>query len=174
MTSSQQLIDATNRLIQAHAQADETNEWTFFVDEIYAPDCLYICEYGGTMTVAAHGREEIKATHYGRDMQVGWDDWTFPYKGFYLGDNNKIITHWMNRGPGLRADGSHFETPGISYITFNDNAQICHQLDVFDIAHQMKLCDDLEEAGLLSPQLKENWVIPTKKRIIEMLSKHLD
>lgn len=167
--SHQQLQDCADRLRQAHARADETGDWISYVDDIYSPDCPYICEYGGTMTVAAHGREQIKATHYGRDMQHGWEGWTFPYMGIYVGTDNRVITHWMNRGPGTREDGRFFETPGISFLTFDQNQQICHQFDMFDIAHQMKLCDELEAAGLLSEALKTNWVIPTKQRIRDML-----
>ena len=43
---------------------------------------------------------------------------------------------------------------------------------MFDLAHQMRLCDDLEEAGLLSSQLKEEWVLPMKARLIEQLEKN--
>lgn len=156
---------AADKLIKAHAQASLDNEWTFFVDELYATDCVYTCEYAGVITVTANGSEEIKATHYGRDMQVGWEGWTFPYLGVYTGSDNRLVTHWMNRGPGKRPDGSHFETPGISFITLNDAAKICHQFDLFDLAHQMKLCDELEDAGLLSPELKQNWVTPMKDRL---------
>lgn len=167
--SHPQLQACADRLRQAHARADETGDWISYVDDIYSEDCPYICEYGGTMTVAAYGREQIKATHYGRDMQHGWEGWTFPYMGIYVGTENRVITHWMNRGPGTKADGSFYETPGISFLTFDNNLQICQQFDMFDIAHQMKLCDELEAAGLLSDALKNNWVIPTKQRIRDML-----
>ena len=166
----QQLNAAAQKLINAHAIADKTNEWTFFVDEIYAPDCKYTCEYGGAMHVEANGIDEIKATHYGRDMQVGWEGWTFPYMGIYVGTDNKVINHWMNRGPGTKADGSFYETPGISFITFNNDSQIIVQRDLFDIAHQMHLCDELETAGLLSEALKNNWVTPMKARIKALLA----
>jgi hypothetical protein len=73
--------------------------------------------------------------------------------GVYTGTDNRLVTHWMNRGPGKRADGGYFETPGISFITLNDEARICRQFDLFDLAHQMKLCDQLEDAGLLSPEV---------------------
>lgn len=159
-----------NKLIAAHEEASRTNEWTFFVDEIYAADCIYTCQYAGVMEVIANGIDEIKATHYGRDMQVGWEGWTFPYVGVYTGDENNLITHWLNRGPGTRADGSHFETPGISFITLNDEAKICRQFDMFDLAHQMRLCDELEDAGLLSAQLKEQWVIPMKEKLETQLA----
>jgi len=160
---------AADKLIRAHHQASIDNEWTFFVDEIYAHDCVYTCEYAGVMTVTANGSEEIKATHYGRDMQVGWEGWTFPYLGVYTGSDNRLVTHWLNRGPGQRADGSYYETPGISFITLNAEARIVRQFDLFDLAHQMRLCDELAEAGLLSATLLEHWVKPMKARLREQL-----
>ncbi len=150
------LREAAKKLIDFHHEAEQRNEWTFFVDEMYARDCVYTCEYGGTMIVVADGIDEIKATHYGRDMRKGWEGWTFPYMDVYVGEGNRVITHWLNRGPGTRADGSHFQTPGMSFI-----------------AHQMHLCDELEAHGLLSPELKKNWVIPMKTKIIEMLSRNM-
>ncbi|MEP1469859.1 MAG: nuclear transport factor 2 family protein [Halieaceae bacterium] len=168
--SNATLRAAADKLISAHAQASRTNEWTFFVDDIYAADCIYTCEYAGVMKVEANGIDEIKATHYGRDMQVGWEGWSFPYLGVYTGNENNLITHWLNRGPGLKPDGSHFETPGVSFITLNDEARICRQFDMFDLAHQMKLCDDLEDAGLLSAELKENWVLPMKAKLRAQLA----
>ncbi len=170
-----QLSDATlrttaNKLINAHEEASRTNEWTFFVDELYARDCVYTCEYAGVMEVVARGIDEIKATHYGRDMLVGWEGWTFPYMGVYTGTGNRLMTHWMNRGPGQRPDGSYYETPGISFITLDDEARICRQFDMFDLAHQMRLCDELEDAGLLSAQLKAQWVVPMKAKLQAQLN----
>ncbi len=161
-----------DKLIAAHQQASRTNDWLFFVDELYAEDCIYTCEYAGVMEVVADGIDEIKATHYGRDMQVGWEGWTFPYDGVYVGSDNKLVTHWWNRGPGARPDGSYYQSPGVSFITLNEQAKICRQFDMFDLAHQMRLCDDLEEAGLLSPQLKEQWVIPMKEKLEAQLARN--
>ena len=171
--TADRLRAAAQRLIDAHRQSEQDNEWTFFVDDLYAEDCSYTCEYAGTMLVTANGRDEIKATHYGRDMQRGWEGWTFPYMGVYIGEDSQIVTHWMNRGPGRRPDGAYYETPGVSFIRFNDEARIIHQFDMFDLAHQMKLCDDLESAELLSPELKRSWVLPMKQRLIEALGKNL-
>jgi hypothetical protein len=170
--SDTQLRDTADKLIAAHQAASQSNEWTFFVDELYARDCIYTCEYAGVMRVTANGIDEIKATHYGRDMLVGWEGWTFPYMGVYTGENDRLITHWMNRGPGERADGSYYETPGVSFITLDSDARICRQHDMFDLAHQMHLCDDLEEAGLLSPQLKAQWVLPMKARLQQQLARN--
>ncbi len=163
------LRDTAGKLIRAHQEASQTGNWTFFVDELYAQNCVYTCEYAGVMRVEAHGIEEIRTTHYGRDMQVGWEGWTFPYMGVYAGTNNTIITHWMNRGPGRRADGEYYETPGISILTIDSDARIIRQFDMFDLAHQMKLCDELEAQGQLSPDLKENWVTPMKAKLVAQL-----
>ena len=168
--SDEALRAAANKLIAYHRQASEKNEWTFFVDEMYAVDCIYTCEYAGTMRVVADGIDEIKATHYGRDMRVGWEGWTFPYDGVYVGTDNRIVTHWWNRGPGTRPDGNFYQTPGVSFISFNDNSQILRQFDLFDLAHQMHLCDELEDAGLLSDELKQNWVRPTKQRLQDQIA----
>lgn len=172
--SAEELQRAADRLIRYHREATQRNEWTFFVDEMYATDCVYTCEYSGTMIVTADGIDEIKATHYGRDMQRGWEGWSFPYEGVYVGDDNRVITHWLNRGPGTRDDGSHYQTPGVSFLTFDGKAQICRQFDVFDLTHQMRLCDDLEAAGLLSAELKVNWVLPMKQKLIDQLSINRD
>ena len=170
--SEKVLRETADKLIAAHQEASRSNDWIFFVDELYATDCVYTCEYAGVMEVVANGIDEIKATHYGRDMQVGWEGWTFPYEGVYTGSDNNLITHWLNRGPGKRPDGSYYQTPGISFITLNSEAKICRQFDMYDLAHQMRLCDDLEDAGLLSPQLKEQWVIPMKEKLEAQLARN--
>ena len=64
------------------------------------------------MPVVVHTRADIKATHYGRDMAVGsgWEGWSFPIVGWAV-QGNQIISHWMNRGPGLRPDGTPLRNP---------------------------------------------------------------
>ncbi|MCZ6831202.1 MAG: nuclear transport factor 2 family protein [Gammaproteobacteria bacterium] len=170
--SGSELRAAAQKLINAHREASEKNQWTFFVDELYASDCVYTCEYAGTMLVIADGIDEIKATHYGRDMQKGWEGWTFPYQGVYVGADNRVVTHWLNRGPGLTPDGGYYQTPGISFLTFNAEGRICRQFDMFDLAHQMHLCDELEDAGLLSAELKQSWVLPMKEKLQQQLARN--
>lgn len=162
--SNEEVIDTVERLIEGFGKAEETNSWSWLADEFYHRDCVYDCQYGGVMPVIARGVDEIRATHYGRDMSTGWEGWTFPYIGYAV-NGPDIITHWLNRGPGLRADGSHYETHGVSFITYGGNGKFIRQTDMFDIGHQMVLCDELDEAGLLSAQLKREWVEPMKARI---------
>jgi hypothetical protein len=173
MPISREDIEGRARALQAaFIEAARRNEWAWIADEFYAEDCQYLCEYADTMRVFAGSRDEIRTTHYGRDMQVGWEGWSFPIERFTTHEN-QIITHWWNRGPGQRPDGSYYQTPGVSFITVGEDGLFTYQLDLFDLAHQMHLCDELEAAGLLSAVLKKNWVVPTKRRLIAMLGKNL-
>ncbi len=173
MPLTQPQIEArAEALKSAFVEAARRDEWSWIAEAFYAEDCEYLCEYAGTMKVRALGREQIRETHYGRDMRVGWEGWTFPIER-YASHGNQIITHWWNRGPGTRADGSYYQTPGVSFITVGDDGLFNYQLDLFDLAHQMHLCDELEAAGLLSPKLKQQWVLPTKQRLLSMLSHNL-
>jgi hypothetical protein len=161
---------AISGLAEAFKEAERRNQWAWLADEFYHEHCVYTCPYGGTMLVVANSREEIKKTHYGRDMDVGsgWKGWSFPILGWAI-NGNQIISRWVNRGPGKRADGSFYETHGVSFITYGGEGKFSSQYDLFDIVHQMRLCDELDEAGLLDPKLKAEWVIPMKRRIITML-----
>lgn len=161
---------AIRGLRDAFVEAERRNEWSWIADQFYHEDCIYTCPYGGTLAVVARGREEIRRTHYGRDMDVGsgWAGWTFPILDWAI-NGDQIISHWVNRGPGKRPDGSYYEQHGVSFITYGGSGKFSSQYDLFDIAHQIRLCDELEAVGLLNPKLKEEWVKPVKARILKML-----
>jgi ketosteroid isomerase-like protein len=165
-----ELRERTERLAELLAEGERTGCFDAVVEEMYAPEAVYTTDYAGVMCVRAEGIREIRATHYDRDMSLGWEGWSFPYQGIYVAPPDRAIAQWVNRGPGLREDGSHFETPGVSLLTYDEEGRIVDQRDFFDVAHQMRLCDELEAAGLLNPKLKESWVLPMKQRLIEMLS----
>lgn len=172
MTYPRDEVDATMaRLRDAFVEAERRNSWSWLADEFYHQDCVYTCPYGGAMPVRAEGREAIRRTHYGRDMDVGsgWEGWSFPILDWTI-SGDRITSHWVNRGPGTRGDGSFFETHGVSLITYGGDGKFSSQFDLFDIAHQMQLCDELEEAGLLAETLKREWVIPMKARLVAMLT----
>lgn len=165
-------IDATMRALRdAFVEAEARNSWSWLADEFYHADCVYECPYGGVMPIRADGREAIRRTHYGRDMDVGsgWAGWSFPILDWAI-DGDRIISHWVNRGPGARPDGSRYETHGVSFITYAGGGKFSSQYDLFDIGHQMLLCDELDAAGLLAPALRAEWVEPMKLRIAAALA----
>lgn len=161
---------AIEALRAAFVEAERRNTWAWIADELYHPDATYECPYGGVMPVFARSRDEIRATHYGRDMDVGsgWAGWSFPITDFAV-NGDRIFSRWVNRGPGTRADGSFYETHGVSFITYGGGGKFSSQIDLFDITHQMKLCDELKAAGLLHPSLERDWVAPMKRRLVDGL-----
>lgn len=158
-------------LRDAFIECERRGSWSWLAETFYHEDAWYECPYGGAMPVFARNREEIGRTHYGSEMEVGgaWAGWSFPILDWAV-DGNRILSRWVNRGPGKRPDGSFYETHGVSFITYGGGGKFSSQIDIFDIAHQMKLCDELDEAGLLNPALASEWVAPMKRRIIDMLS----
>ncbi len=168
--SKAEVEETIDALIAHQGQASESGDWSSWAERFYTPDAVYICEYGPLDTVEARGLEAIKATHLGRDME-GWENWTFPYI-FRMVDGERVMTQWMNRGPGRRPDGSYYETPGVSWFSYAGKGKFCYQFDLFDIAHQMQLCDELDEQGLLKPVLREK-VAAIKRRLVETLSRRL-
>lgn len=162
--------DAIRRLREAFVEAERRNHWAWIADEFYHENATYYCAYGGAMPVFARSRDEIRATHYGRDMDVGsgWAGWSFPIVDFAV-NGASIFSRWKNRGPGMRPDGSYYETDGVSFITYGGDGKFSSQIDLFDIGHQMKLCDELKQAGLLDDALERDWVRPMKRRIIDAM-----
>ena len=172
MTYPRAEIEATIAgLRDAFLEAERRNQWSWLADELYHEDCVYECSYGGVMPVHAERREAIRRTHCGRGMGVGsgWAGWAFPIIDWAI-EGDRTITRWINRAPGKRPDGSFYETHGVSFITFCGEGKFSSQYDVFDIAHQMVPCDELDHAGLLAPALRTEWVEPMKQRIVDMLS----
>ena len=167
----EELEAAIVALRDAFVEAEKRNSWSWIADELYHENATYYCPYGGAMPVFARSREEISQTHYGRDMDVGsgWAGWSFPITSFAV-NGDQIFSRWVNRGPGRRPDGSYYETEGVSFITYGGDGKFSSQYDLFDIGHQMKLCDELKEAGLLDPTLEREWVAPMKRRIIDSLT----
>ena len=69
--SHDEIVQTVERFIEAFKECERINSWSWLADEFYHEDCVYDCQYGGVMPVVANGREEIRRTHYGRDMEVG-------------------------------------------------------------------------------------------------------
>ncbi|MBW2942190.1 nuclear transport factor 2 family protein [Zhongshania aquimaris] len=168
--SREEVLAAAEGLREAFVEAEARNTWSWIADKFYHADATYYCPYGGASPVFAKNMEEIRATHYGRDMDVGsgWTGWSFPITHIFV-EGDQITTRWVNRGPGKRPDGSFYETEGVSFIKYGGDGKFSSQYDLFDIGHQMKLCDELKEVGLLDPRLEEEWVKPMKKQIIDSL-----
>jgi hypothetical protein len=155
---------------KARADAEQNLDFDRFVTDHYRLDSVYTASYGGVLEVSAEGQAEILSTHYGRDMALGWNGWSWPCRDIYVAEKRRALLHWVNLAPGRRADGSRYETPGVSFLEFDETGRIIKQDDMMDLAAQLRLCDELDEAGLLADALRDSWVVPMKEMLVKGLS----
>lgn len=97
---------------------------------LFAEDATYHDTFYGWM----HGREEI--TRWLHESMKGLEHWSYPVQWVVI-DEGRVVVHWLNRLPGARPDGSFYEFPGMSAITFNDAGEIVRQVDTYDAAQTL-------------------------------------
>ena len=165
-----ELMALAANFAKARSDAEETMDFDQFVADHYSSNAVYTAAYGGVLEVVAEGQADILSTHYGRDMALGWSGWSWPCRDIYVAQKRRALLHWVNLAPGRRADGSRFETPGVSFLEFDETGRIIKQDDVMDLAAQLRLCDELDEAGLLADALRDSWVVPMKEMLVKGLS----
>lgn len=109
-----------------HRAYHEAGDWEALGD-LFTEDASYLdAVYGWN-----HGLSDIRT--FLRESMAGLDDWEFPIEAVaYDLDNGVIITHWLNRLPDTRADGSHYDVPGTSVITYAGGGRISRQMDLYD------------------------------------------
>ena len=77
------------------------------------------------------------------ESMVGLEDWTFP-RSFTAVDGDTLVTGWQNRLPGRRADGSFYEAPGISLMTYAGAGKFSREEDILNMIHVQEL---IRESG---------------------------
>jgi hypothetical protein len=78
---------------------------------------------------------------------VGLEEWEFPTVWFTFYENH-VIVYFLNRLPDKRPDGSLYETPGVTILTYAGNDLFSRQEDIINMVEFMKL---VEEAGVSPP-----------------------
>jgi hypothetical protein len=73
----------------------------------------------------------------------GLDDWRFPNQWSTI-DGDRVVLRWTNRLPGQRDDGSFYEVPGVSLMTYAGGGKFSYEEDIINMAH---LGEVLTESG---------------------------
>jgi ketosteroid isomerase-like protein len=68
------------------------------------------------------------------ESMAGLDGWTFPHE-WHLIEGDRIVSRWLNRLPGRRADGSYYECPGISIFDYAGGGKFSREEDILNMAH---------------------------------------
>ena len=115
-----------------HRALHEAGDWNGLGD-LFTDDASYLDSVYGW----SHGLPAIRA--FLEESMRGLDDWSFPIHAVaYDTEHGVILNHWVNRLPGTRADGSCYEVPGASVLTYAGDGRISRQMDLFDTAWMMR------------------------------------
>jgi len=118
--------EATAAAFEKHlvARGNYAGSWEALAD-LFAEDATYRDVFYGEMK----GREAIRT--FLRKSMEGLEDWSFPVQWTLVGEG-RVVVHWLNRLPGMRPDGTFYEFPGVSCITYGPDARIIRQIDLYD------------------------------------------
>ena len=72
------------------------------------------------------------------ESMAGLEGWTFP-REFTAVDGNRLVSGWQNRLPGQRADGTHYQAPGISFMNYAGGGKFSREEDLLNMVHVAEL-----------------------------------
>lgn len=119
-----------------HRALHEAADWVGLA-ELFADDASYLDSVYGW----SHGRDTIRT--FLEDSMRGLEGWSFPIHAVAVdAEHATVLNHWTNRLPGSRPDGSSYDVPGASVITYDADALITRQMDLFDTGRMMRVIDE--------------------------------
>lgn len=118
--------EATARLYERHhlARGVDAGAWEELAAHFAADASYFDAFYGWT-----YGRDAI--ARFLREAMKGFEDWAFPVQWTSVTEG-RVVAQLLNRAPGLRPGGGHYEFPSVSTIVFDDRGEIAQQVDVYD------------------------------------------
>ncbi len=95
---------------------------------LFTADATYIDPAWGRVD----GIEAI--TEFLRDSMAGLDDWLFPVEWVAI-DGDHVVIKWIQRLPGARADGSTYDSSGVSLLTYAGDGKFSRSEDHLNMLH---------------------------------------
>lgn len=100
------------------------------------------CEIADLFTEDAEFYDSSWGRHQGRenlrqfliDSMAGIENWTFPVQ-WQMIEGNRLLARWVNRLPGQRKDGTHFDVPAFTTLIYAGNGLFSWEEDLYDTAH---------------------------------------
>jgi len=72
------------------------------------------------------------------ESMVGLEEWSFPHEWEAV-EGNHLVTGWLNRLPGQRADGTFYQAPGLSRLVYAGNGKFNFEQDILNMTHVLEL-----------------------------------
>jgi ketosteroid isomerase-like protein len=81
------------------------------------------------------------------ESMAGLEDWRFPHQWCAI-EGSRLVTQWLNRLPGRRADGTFYEAPGVSIFEYAGGGRFSFEMDLLNMVHVGEL---IRESGWRPP-----------------------
>lgn len=95
---------------------------------LFTDDATYIDPAWGRID----GIEAIR--EFMQDSMAGLEDWEFPIEWIAI-DGDNVVVKWIQRLPGQRADGSHYDNSGVSLLTYAGGGRFSRSEDHLNMLH---------------------------------------
>ncbi len=96
--------------------------------DLFTDDASYIDPAWGLI----QGNAAIRG--FMRDSMAGLEDWLFPIEWIAI-DGDHVVVKWIQRLPGERADGSHYDNSGVSLLTYAGGGRFSRSEDHLNMLH---------------------------------------
>ncbi len=128
--------DELRAVYERHRRLHEAGDWVGLGD-LFTEDARYLDSVYGW----SEGLPAVRA--FLAASMRGLDDWSFPIHAVaYDVGTGRILNHWSNRLPGTRPDGSHYEVPGASVLTYAGDGLLSCQMDLFDTRWMRRVIEE--------------------------------
>jgi len=133
----EEIVAAYDAMVATRSRAESgEGSWDALADH-FTEDAVFIDPAWGRV----EGIEAIKA--FLLESMAGLEGWEFP-RGVTAVEGNQLVSVWQNRLPGQRADGSHYEAPGISLMDYAGQGKFSREEDILNMVHVTEL---IRESG---------------------------
>jgi ketosteroid isomerase-like protein len=95
---------------------------------LFTDDATYIDPAWGRVD----GIEAI--TDFLERSMAGLEDWVFPVEWVAI-DGDHVVVKWIQRLPGRRPDGTHYDNSGVSLLTYAGDGRFSRSEDHLNMLH---------------------------------------
>lgn len=123
-----EVLEAWDRYLAIrHAAEKGKADWSEIADLFTEDAQFYDSSWG-----RHRGRKNLR--QFLKDSMAGIEGWTFPVQ-WQMVEGNRLLVRWVNRLPGQRPDGSHYDVPAFTTLLYAGDGLFSWEEDLYDTGH---------------------------------------